>query len=216
MLAQALLALLILAAMVAAAVRFHHMQNRPPEQGCWTGGPISWPKSFWLVYALGAWFFLPWVFAFAPGIDCWLRAVLLIHVTIWWFRGALEGFMIYRWFNWSPAYGISHDGFHLLFLFIGTAWAAGHVGWSRLVANPADLQAFVFLATTQFAITAEAVFAALFIATRGTGADKTKIYFASDEPVFRLINSFTRSVCIIVYSALAVQIVWMAVSKGTP
>lgn len=216
MLLQASLAFLALIAMVTTASRFHQLQNRPPEEGCWTGGAISWPKSFWLFYALGAWFGLPWVFAFAPGISSALRAVLLVHVTIWWIRGALESFMIYRWYNWSPIYGILHDAFHNLFLFLATAWAASHIGWSNLIAVPANLQALVFLASTFFAITAEGVFAALFIATRGSGPDKTKIYFASDDPMFRTINRLTFSVCVIVYSALAVQIVWMAVSRRMP
>ena len=215
MLLTAGLALLVLLVMAGGAVRFHHTQNLTEEEGAWTGGAISWPKSFWLVYAIGAWFFLPWIFAFAPGISSPLRTLLFVHVCIWWLRGAIEGFMIYRWFNWSPVYGITHDGFHILFLFIGTAWAAAQVGWAG-IGNPADVQALVFLSTTVFALTAEAVFAALFIATRGTSADKTKIYFASDDPMFKLINGFTQAVCIIVYSALAVQILWMAFSREMP
>jgi hypothetical protein len=209
MLIQAGLALLVLLVMVASAVRFHSKQNK---EGAWTGGPISWPKSFWLVYALGAWFFLPWIFAFAPGISCYLRDLMLIHVTIWWIRGVLEGFMIYRWYNWSPVYGITHDAFHLMLLSIGSAWALGKIGWAEVAGNPANLHAFIFLVVTQFALISEAVFAALFIATRGP--DKSKIYFASDDPMFRLINGFTRAVVWIVYSALVIQIITMALARS--
>jgi hypothetical protein len=205
---QAELFLLILTGMVLGAIRFHCRQNQ--TQGAWTGGPISWPKCFWLLYALGAWFLLPLVLALTPGIACEFRDLLFLSAAIWWTRGVIELVMIYRLYNWSPVYGISHDALHNLMLFTGTAWASSRVGLHGISSNPANLQAVILLATTQFALMSEAVFAALFIATRGTSPDKVKIYFASDEPVFRLINRFTFSVCVIVYASLVAQIVMMA------
>lgn len=210
MLLQSGLFFLILSGMVLGAVRFHKRQNQ--TEGAWTGGPISWPKCFWLLYALGAWFLLPWVLVFAPAISCEFRDLLILHTGVWWTRGVIEMVMIYRLFNWSPVYGITHDAFHNIMLFVGTAWACARLGIAGVRDNPANLQAFILLATTQFALIAEGGFAALFIATRGTDKSKVKIYFASDDPVFRLINHFTAAVCWIVYTSLVVQIAWMALS----
>ena len=176
MLLQALLAFVILAAMVGAAVRFHYRQNMPRKRRM-DRRPDFMAEIVLVGLCPRCLVLSAWVFAFAPGISCAFRAVLLIHVTIWWCRGAIEAFMIYRWYNWSPVYGITHDGFHLAFSLLGTAWAAGHVSWPSIIHNPANLHAFIVLATAQFAITAEAVFAGLFIATRGTSPDKTKIVF---------------------------------------
>lgn len=45
------------------------------------------------------------------------------HLISWWNRGPLELLMTYKWFNWSPRYGIAHALVHALFLVLMIAVA---------------------------------------------------------------------------------------------
>src|SRR4051812_35370059 len=92
------------------ALRFHARQNS--NKG-WTGGPISWPKAFWLAFTINQWFFVPIFFLLHPDLPQGLKVVYGFHLLSWWIRGPLELVMIYRWLNWTPYYGISHDLFHI-------------------------------------------------------------------------------------------------------
>lgn len=198
-------ALVIGLATLTFGLRFRIAQNRNTASGKWVGGEISWPKSFWLGYTILNWFFMPFVFALNPDVSDPIRIVLCIHLASWWIRGSLELFMIYRWFNWSPVYGISHDVFHNFMLIGGLIWSASFVGPSLLDTHGIDFWAVLYLFITTFAVIAETIFASLFLSTRGK--DAGKIYFASDSPEYRLINRFTLFVCIVVYSHLGAEII---------
>ncbi len=189
------------------SIRFRHLQNRNTASGKWVGGEISWPKAFWLGYTLANWFLLPWIFVFNPELSAPLRWVILGHLASWWIRGILELFMIYRWYNWTPIYGISHDLIHNFALIGGISWAMTQD--PTALANPESLGfwAWLYLFVTTFALMGEILFAALFFTTRGKGEGAEKIYFASDSPEYRLINGFTRAVCTVVYVHMAIQLV---------
>jgi len=200
---QGFSSLSILVLMVLFATNFRRLQNKKTATGQWTGGEISWPKAFWLAYALGSWFLVPFVFYLSDATFQPFKVVLLIQILSWWVRGALELFMIYRWFNWSPIYGISHDSVHNTVLFGATAIAAAKIGWPNLMVDHFNLLVFAYLVAICFCMMAEVVFAALFIMTRGLSAGK--IYFASDSAEYRLINQLTFTVCIIVYAHMVFQ-----------
>jgi hypothetical protein len=195
----------IAGATLAFGLRFRIAQNRNTESGKWVGGAISWPKSFWLGYTILNWFFMPLVFFFNPEVSEPVRVVIGLHLASWWIRGVLELVMIYRWFNWSPVYGISHDILHNVMLIGGLTWATSQIGASALNPHLLDFWATLYLFVTTFAIMGEILFAALFIMTREKGAGK--IYFASDSPEFRMINRFTLAVCIAVYTHLVAEVV---------
>jgi hypothetical protein len=201
---QALLSVIALAGMVGFAGRFHHLQNKKTESQEWVGGEISWPKSFWLAYAIGSWFLVPFIFLLDPQLPEPFRLVLIVHLASWWMRGILELVMIYRWFNWTPVYGISHDVLHNTVIMAGTFWACAVTGqvWSWCV---------FYLVILCFAMMAEVVFASLFIMTRKKGADK--IYFASDSPEYRMINRMTFAVCLVAYTHMIVQTIGLALSR---
>jgi hypothetical protein len=113
--------------------------------------------------------------------------------------------MIYRWFNWTPVYGISHDTFHNVVLFVVTLWATACVGIEAIYRSPFLIILLSYFAINCFSLMAEVVFAALFLTTRGKGADK--IYFAADTPEYRLINGLTRATCWIVYTHMILMTV---------
>ena len=203
--AISLISVSLVVLIVSFAVYFRINQNRNTEKGTWVGGEISWPKAFWLAYALGSWFFIPALFIFNPLVPDLFRNLIIVHTLVWWIRGVLELVMIYRWMNWTPIYGISHDIVHAILLATGLAFVSAKSGWAAISTSLPCLLAMGYILITLFALMAEMTFAALFLTTRGKEA--SKIYFASDSPEFRLINRLTTVVCVVVYAHLFAQTV---------
>jgi hypothetical protein len=174
--------------MSAYSAWFRKRQNaRNPETGLpvRVGGDISIPKSLWLAYTLGAWFLFSPVAAVHLYLvsSPWFLPFLVLALS-WWIRGILELFMIYRWFNWSPVYGISHDLFHIVAMLTMTALTLSKNPDLPLLSWP-----FIYLIGHVISVGFETLFAWMFLKTRGPDADL--IYFASDEPKYRCINRVT-------------------------
>ncbi|HUP56830.1 MAG TPA: hypothetical protein VM598_05210, partial [Bdellovibrionota bacterium] len=201
---------LILALIVGAAIRFRHKQNENTAKGKWVGGEISWPKAFWLAYAIGSWFLMPWIFFLDPATPTPLRWAVGLHLASWWIRGPLELVMIYKWFNWTPVYGMSHDTLHCMGVFVATSLATSMVGFEALTSDPHAFWAWLFLSSISLAMMAETSFAGLFFGVRGSGKDK--IYFASDSEEWRTINRLTFAACVALYAHLAIQTVGLWLS----
>lgn len=169
----------------------------------WTGGPISWPKAFWLAYTIDTWFLLPFLFLFHPELSHELKYIIIFHLLSWWIRGILELVMIYKWFNWTPRYGILHDSFHwlgilsLLILFRYQLFGSlfGSINFITL------LYLFMLLITT----IAEIYFAYSFMKLRTEQELKSNIYFASDDPKWIYINRVTLTIVVFVYLHLIFQ-----------
>lgn len=165
------------------------------------------PKSFWLAYTVSTWFFFPLIFVTHPDVDMGIKIILIFHLISWWIRGSLELVMIYKWFNWSPRYGISHDFFHLAGI-LTLLWKYGLPGQVSL---PSFLAA-VFIAVTIFATMAELLFAYLFLQFRSKEEADDNIYFASDDPKWIFINRVTLSVVCAVMGHLIWQSFYVLVS----
>lgn len=179
---------------------FYRKQN---SQNAWTGGPISWPKSFWLAYTTTTWFILPLVIIAHPQFPVPLMAFYLFHIVSWWIRGPLELVMIYKWFNWTPRYGISHDLFHAVVCAVLLA-----TSWSQLAIylnNSFGILALAFAVIVIFSTLAELLFAALFLRFRSSQEEAENIYFASDDPKWIFINRVTLTVVLIVMTHLILQ-----------
>lgn len=169
-----------------------------------TGGPISTPKAFWLAYTVSTWFFFPLIFVFNPLVSPAVKLILAFHLLSWWIRGPLELVMIYKWFNWSPCYGITHDIFHLISLI------------SLIIINyheiqnfgPINIMAITFVGMTIIATLAEILFAYLFFTVRSKEEEKENIYFASDDPKWIFINRLTFIVVCSVMIHLTLQAVY--------
>ena len=173
---------------------FYKKQN----QGSFVGGAISIPKALWLFYAIFFWFFLPLIYLSHPALDGTLKVILALHTLIWWIRGPLELAMIYKWFNWSPRYGIIHDVLHAGVLFIALLGTVKI--WPE---SPSNWMLFVFLGFTIISLLFEATFAALFLNIRGS-ADH-KIYYADDSEKWRFVNFLTTVAVILGLFHLVVQ-----------
>ncbi|MDZ4661919.1 MAG: hypothetical protein SGJ18_09925 [Pseudomonadota bacterium] len=186
------------------ACLFHGRQN---SKKAWTGGPISWPKSIWLFYTVLTWFILPFFFLFHTDLPDNFRYVLVGHLVSWWTRGILELFMIYRWYNWSPRYGITHDTLHII-LFVVLGWQSGFWGEFSLENNFNSVcysYALVIIFSTIF----EGVFAYLFLKTRSQNEEKDNVYFASNDPKWIFINRLTTFVAAVVLLQLFIQSAWI-------
>lgn len=194
---------------LALAALFRARQNK----GDIVGGDISWPKSLWLAYTVTSWFVLPlllmgvfYINVFSGSTEIWpqtLAVAFIGHLVSWWLRGPLELLMIYKWFNWSPRYGISHDLAHAAFLALMIAVAFTNGDIARWFAIPGAAIPALFLLVTFFMTLAETLFAFLFLHERTKGEEL--LYFASDEPRWRMINRITTTVVIIAYGHLFFQ-----------
>lgn len=185
----------------ACAYYYKKKQNGPNPM---TGGPISTPKAFWLAYTVTTWFFLPLLFIFSAEIITPIKYIIAFHLLSWWARGPLELVMIYKWFNWSPRYGISHDLFHIAGLII--LYFINREHYQNL--TPLNNIALAFICITIFATAAEISFAYLFLKARSEAEEKDNIYFASDDPKWIFINRLTLTVVCAVMSHLVCQAVY--------
>ena len=188
---------------------FRARQNK----GDIVGGDISWPKSLWLAYTVTSWFVLPLLIlgvlsggSLGDAVSTWPSTLLLVyagHLLSWWVRGPLELLMIYKWFNWSPRYGIAHDLAHtgFLVLTIAIAFLNGEISDWFATSNSAIAALYIFV--TVLLTLAETLFAFLFLNARTKGEDL--LYFASDEPRWRMINRITTTVVILAYGHLFFQ-----------
>jgi len=172
---------LLLVIQIACSVWFHYKQNK----GAFVGGPISWPKALWLYHAIFSWFLVPLVYLSFPDLHISLKIVIGSHALIWWIRGLTELVMIYKLYNWSPRYGITHDAVHAILLLAGTMatvkmWPESLLNW----------MAFAYCGVTILMLGFEMAFAALFLDVRGH--EDHKIYYAADEPKWRFINWITK------------------------
>lgn len=168
--------------LIAASV-FKNIQNKKEL----VGGQISGPKAMWLSYTVITWFLAPLLFFFID-IHHNLLFILVIHLISFWTRGIVELFMIYKYFNWSPKYGITHSGFHGLMIL-------GLLSFAFPLPNTEATQlTLLFLGTIVVTTMFETLFATLFFRVRSldTGADTHKIYFASNDIKWNKVNQLTK------------------------
>ncbi len=167
--------------------------KRRQNKGVTVGGNISTPKALWLSYTVGSWFFLPILFLFWP-IDQGVKYVIIFHLSSFWIRGVLELFMIYKWYNWSPIHGISHDLFH----FFGVAILFKYF-WPMEVNRP-TLMTMIYIYSILISVGFETVFAIFFLKIRGK--EKHKIYFADNSAQWKFVNYLTYFAVLICYGLL--------------
>lgn len=169
----------------------------------WTGGPISWPKAFWLSYTIQTWFFLPFFFLLNPTTPTFLKIIISFHLLSWWVRGILEMVMIYKWFNWSPRYGISHDIFHILGC--SSLVILYHSNFSSLQSGTIGYLISFYVYLLFISTSAEISFAILFLRLRTIQEKNENVYFASDDPKWIFVNRYTLFIVVIVFSHLLYQ-----------
>lgn len=178
----------------AAVFAFARKQNRGER----VGGPISLPKSLWLNYTLLSWFVIPAELLRREGLSAGNRAALRAHLLSFTTRGAAEMWMLYRTHSWRCAYGVGHDAIDLAMLSV--MMRSGRDGSREGV----DGIARRHLDSIRATLVAEMVFATLFNRTvAGQTQGEDGIYFAGDEPHFRMINNLTAAVDVAAYARLA-------------
>jgi hypothetical protein len=169
----------------------------------WTGGPISWPKAFWLSYTIQTWFFLPFFFLIPYEVPSFLKTIIIFHLISWWVRGILELFMIYKWLNWSPRYGISHDVFHIAGLIVLMLMNKHHLSEIDYGSHNFAILAYIYMLFVTTA--AEISFAFLFLSLRTFQESRENVYFASDDPKWVFVNRYTLTIVTIAFMHLFFQ-----------
>ena len=97
--------------------------------------------------------------------------------------------MIYKWFNWSPRYGIAHDLFHLIGIIVLTI-----LFWPSHISDKTFIS-LIYAFSLMISVCFETIFAVLFLKIRGE--EKHKIYFADNSEQWRFVNQLTTfAVCI--------------------
>jgi len=156
------------------------------------GGKIAWTKSFWLSYTLIAWFFLPPIFYFQ---DIGPAKNLLIIISLsFWIRGIIELVMLFKFKNWKPIYGISHNIFSIIL--------GAYLHFDNRVGL--DRYSFIFITSIFIGLLLETYYAYFFHQHVGekTQGDKA-IWFANKEdPKFKNVLRLTMLGNIYVYSCL--------------
>jgi hypothetical protein len=153
------------------------------------GGPISPAKSYWLGFAIFAWFFLPLCLLLpekhSPGIE----VLLATFCASMWTRGLLEMALLYKWKLWKPPMGIGHDIFCQAVLLIQAGFY-----WPEIVAaRGQDLALVAFCVWLFVSLCFEIYYAAAFYkAVKGLTTGEDGIWFADDDPRFRRILTVTR------------------------
>jgi hypothetical protein len=165
----------------AVSVFFYWRQNFAGQ----IGGAMSIAKLLWLDYAILSWFILPAFLCGSPA-TAQMRRLCAIHLINFGGRAVIELWLLYVVIGWTPLYGIAHDLFSIALI---TWLAPRHAGTERH-----------FTWTLRLTLACEILFASLFhLETAGEGA----IYFASDDPRFRMINTVTWIVVCAAYTDLA-------------
>lgn len=180
---------------------FYRKKQSSPNP--WTGGPISWPKSFWLSYTIQTWFFLPFVFFIPSDVQSFLKVIIGFHLVSWWTRGLLELVMIYKWLNWSPRYGISHDVFHILGLSALLYFFRAEIPLVAFGTHGFIVLAYIYMLF--LTTTAEITFAMLFLKLRTLQEKMENVYFASDDPKWIFVNRYTLAIVILAFIHLFFQ-----------
>jgi hypothetical protein len=170
----------------ASATGFYLLQNRLGV----IGGKIALPKLVWLGYSILMWIGLPLLIVFDPRVTPYLNYVFTFLFLSMATRGIVELWMLYGPKNWSPLYGIAHDWFCMIGLFIFTllAWFAGESQTNLLTITltvHAVVTALLFIPEIHFA-----KYMHQYFHTKGGDA----IYFVPDEPKHKQILRITAGV----------------------
>lgn len=155
------------------------------------GGEMSVAKILWLHYAILAWFVIPAFLCRSAALSPAWRRVFAAHLLNFGARGAVELWLLYVTVGWSPVYGIAHDFFSIALIAVLARNAA--------VTDAPSALARHFSWTLRVTLVCEIVFAALFFHAQ---AGQYDLYFAGNEPRFRLINALTAIVDVAVYADL--------------
>ncbi|MGM9480971.1 hypothetical protein ACS5PN_07250 [Roseateles sp. NT4] len=171
-------ALACVAAMAAAALVFHLLQNRLAL----TGGGIAWPKSLWLGCALLYWFVLPALLLRDTRLLPAWRLPFAALLALMGLRGVIELWMLYVSHNWSPFYGIAHDGLCLAALWGLALRARAVFGTHRLALVHALATGLLFIPEIYFAWYMQAHFQ-----TQG----EKPLYFVPDDEAHAHVLALT-------------------------
>jgi hypothetical protein len=82
------------------------------------GGGMAFPKLLWLAYALWFWYFLPLLIGCDSRFGSQVRRVYGIFWVNMAVRAVAELWMMYVSHNWHPYWGISHDVFSFLVIWV--------------------------------------------------------------------------------------------------
>lgn len=164
------------------------------------GGKIAYSKSLWLMYCLFSWFILPIYFLIYPTNSDFSKVYALFGLSFW-IRGIAEMLMLYKFKNWKPIYGITHNIFSFILLSVLMLFFRENIFPFEI------LHFFSLLISLSF----ECYFAFFFkkyIGEKTQGEEA--IWFAnSEDPLFAFNLKVTRVAVVLLYSELALAMLFL-------
>lgn len=190
-----------IALLAMAGITFFHLQNALKP----IGGAIAASKALWLSGAVFLWGILPFFLLADARLGAQLRRAFAVLATLMLARAAVEGWMLYVTFNWSPWYGIAHDVICASVLVWFGARAPAPTPLQRAVRNHAWFTASFFGPEIYFAWFMQAHFD-----TTGGAA----VYFVPDDPIYAVVLRVTTAIVVCLFLYLPVFLYrWIHVSK---
>lgn len=164
------------------------------------GGPISPPKTYWLGFAVFAWFLLPLCLILAGTHGRAVEVMLGTYAASMWIRGILELLLLYKWKLWRPPMGIGHD---ILCQVVLVAQAVAFRD-ELLASTGRDLVLALYCLWIFVSLCFEIYYAWAFYhaVNKGTTGEQG-IWFADEDPRFRRILRVTRVGNVLLTSTLA-------------
>jgi len=157
--------IILLAGFQILAPIFYFVQR----SGDRVGGPISFVKSCWLIFAITLWVIGPFVFATLTP-ETWIRHAWWLLGASMLLRGGIELVLCYVTHGWKTEYGIAHDAFQIgLCTFFLLTLASGPSGFLSLHSALVGL--------TVVSLICEMGFVATFL--KLTGGPREGVYFVS-------------------------------------
>ena len=153
------------------------------------GGAISFPKAYWLGFALFVYYLVVPVLTFDSNSPKVIRGIFLAICAVFVLRAIFQGILMYRFKSWTTWHGITLNGLALLVLLTPLLWV-------RLV-KPETLQFgmgyFGIVGLVSLCLIFDSYYAFQFnLLVEGQTTGKSGIWFASKEdPKFARINRLT-------------------------
>ncbi len=129
--------------------RFHYNQNILRKKG----GPIGFPKLYWLSWTIFIWFLLPVPLFLWQEMPMGLWAPYMFIALSFWIRGIIEMYMLYVAHNWIPPYGMTHD---LVTFFCALFFCFKYDSWSM------EIVPLLFISTILISLLVETYYAFAF------------------------------------------------------
>lgn len=170
---------ILMMAFILIALIFKKIQSKNKM-----GGNIALAKSLWLSYTILTWFTLPILFQFDDSLGQSFKRLMLIFTLSMWTRGVIELILLFKFKNWKPKYGISHNIFTIVLFSL-----------SFFILFPITKFEVLFAGAIILGLMLETYYAFFFHKNLGVKTEgETPIWFANEDDKSFRVNLFVTTI----------------------